>query len=76
MADLDLTDATESAAEALWRLLIPELPWSQAHEAAKDACRADARTVLDAALPHLQRQLREQIAREVEASPSTMEAGQ
>lgn len=61
--DIDLTEAVERAARALWPY---KAVWEDVDEAERKVYRARAHAALTAALSHIERQVREQVAREIE----------
>jgi hypothetical protein len=75
--ELDLTQAVEAAAEAMWADIDKyatenefgheSIPWAAAPQEEASACRETVRVAIEAAAPILERQVRENVAREIEA---------
>lgn len=46
-------EAVEAAAEAIYGLGVPDLPWNERDDELRELYREDARTAIEAAAPHM-----------------------
>jgi len=66
--ELDLTEAVEAGTRAMWSFTFSPHPYDDSGSPEDQWCENTARAVLSAAAPILERQVREKIAQEIEAS--------
>lgn len=86
MTAIDLTKATEAAAKDSHRQYenngernaigwYQRIPWHKLDGATKDQFRAQAQPIVKAALPHIEKQIRAQIAEEIRTAAITLTSG-
>ena len=71
----DFTKTIEAGGRAAYAADHPGLDWDQAATFVRGEYRHAARVAIEAALPELERHIREQAAREIEAYNATMQLG-
>jgi hypothetical protein len=72
--ELDLTEAVEAGTRAMWSFTFSPHPYDDSGSPEDQWCENTARAVLSAAAPILERQVREKIAQEIEASRMYIES--